>query len=88
MVQIGSGGSIHLGWQTHAGANGPPVIGGGGIWSIALGTGELQALSPSTGDVLARIGVGPVPHFASPTLWDGLVLVGTMQGITAVRANP
>jgi hypothetical protein len=87
MVQIGSGGSIHLGWQTHAGATGPPVIGGGAIWSLALGTGELQALSPSTGDVLARIGVGPVPHFASPTLWDGLVLVGTMHGVTAVRAN-
>jgi hypothetical protein len=32
--------------------------------------------------------VGPVPHFASPTLWDGLVLVGTMHGVTAIRANP
>jgi hypothetical protein len=28
-----------------------------------------------------------VPHFASPTLWDGLVLVGTMQGLTAVGAS-
>lgn len=87
MVQIGSSGSIRVGWQAQAGANGPPVIGGGAIWSLALGTGELQALSPSTGAVLARIGVGQVPHFASPTLWDNLVLVGTMQGVTAVRAT-
>jgi hypothetical protein len=87
MVQVGSGGSIRLGWHASSGANGPPVIGGGAIWSIALGNGELQALSPSTGVVLARINVGSVPHFASPTPWDGLVLVGTMTGVTAVRAN-
>jgi len=87
MVQVGSTGSIRVGWQAQAGANGPPVIGGGAIWSLALGTGELQALSPSTGDVLARIGVGSVPHFASPTLWDNLVLVGTMLGVTAVRTS-
>jgi polyvinyl alcohol dehydrogenase (cytochrome) len=87
MVQIGPDGSIRLGWQTHSGATGPPVIGGGVIWSLAIGTGELLALSPSTGAVMARLGVGPVPHFVSPTLWDGLVLVGTMRGVTAVQAN-
>jgi hypothetical protein len=52
-----------------------------------MGSRKLQALSPSTGAVLARIGVGSVPHFVSPTLWDGLVLVGTMRGVTAVRAT-
>jgi hypothetical protein len=63
------------------------VIGGGAVWSLALGSGELQALSPSTGAVPARIAVGPVPRFASPTPWDGLVLVGTMRGVTAIRAH-
>ena len=87
MIRIGSSGSIQLGWQARSGANGPPVIGGGAVWSLALGSGELQALSPSTGAVLARIAVGPVPHFASPTPWDGLVLVGTMRGVTAIRAH-
>ncbi|MBF6605897.1 MAG: PQQ-binding-like beta-propeller repeat protein [Chloroflexi bacterium] len=88
MVRIGADGSIHLGWRMGSGANGPPVIGGGAVWSIAIGAGELFALSPSTGAVLARIGLGPVPHFASPTLWNGLVLVGTMRGVTAIRPNP
>jgi hypothetical protein len=87
MVQVGSDGSIRPGWQAQAGATGPPVIGGGVIWSVAIGNGELQALAPSTGAVVAHIGIGPVPHFASPTPWDGLVLVGTMQGVTAVRAG-
>jgi hypothetical protein len=35
---------------------------------------------------VVHIAVGPVPHFSSPTLSDSLTVVGTMQGITAVRA--
>jgi hypothetical protein len=87
MVQIGTGGAIHVGWHTSSGATGPPVIGGGAVWSLDIGAGQLLALSPSSGAVLARIAVGPLPHFASPTLWDGLVLVGTLRGVTAIRAR-
>ena len=87
MVRIASDGSIHPGWQAQLGATGPPVVGGGVVWSLDIGRGELQALSPSSGAVRARIGLGPVPHFASPTLWNGLVLVGTMRGVTAIRPH-
>jgi hypothetical protein len=37
MVQISSGGSIRLGWQTRSGATGPPVIGGGDVAVLVLG---------------------------------------------------
>jgi outer membrane protein assembly factor BamB len=86
-VEIGTDGSLHVGWQSTA-AGGPPVVGGGAVWTVrwATGTGALFALNPATGAVLASIGVGPVPHFASPTLWNGQVFVGTMSGIAAVRA--
>ena len=87
MVVIGSSGAIHVGWHTNSGATGPPVLGGGAVWSLDLASGALLALSPATGTVLARIEVGPLPHFASPTLWDGVVLVGTMRGVTAIRAG-
>ncbi len=87
MIQVGADGSIQPRWQTRAGATGPPVVAGGVIWSVAIESGELQALAPSSAAVVARIGIGPVPHFTSPTPWDGLVLVGTMQGVTAVRAG-
>ncbi|HXP33465.1 MAG TPA: PQQ-binding-like beta-propeller repeat protein, partial [Acidimicrobiales bacterium] len=87
MVVIGTSGAIHVGWHTSSGASGPPVIGGGAVWSLDIGAGVLLALSPSSGAVLARIGVGPLPHFASPTLWDGLVLVGTMHGVRAIRSH-
>jgi outer membrane protein assembly factor BamB len=85
MVQISSGGVIQAGWQTATDATGPPVIGGGAVWSISIASGVLYALAPSDGGVLARISVGPVPHFDSPTLWDGLVLVGTLSGLAAIR---
>ncbi len=87
-VSISATGKISLGWHTGSGANGPPVIGNGTVWSLALGSGQLYALSTSTGAVRAHIAVGAVPHFASPTLWNGLVLVGTMHGVVAVRVGP
>jgi len=85
VVRIGTGGTIAVGWQTTSGATGPPVLGGGVVWSIDIATGVLNALSPSSGHVVASVAVGSVPHFASPTLWDGLVLVGTLRGVVAVR---
>lgn len=86
-VRIGSDGSIHVEWRTTSGADGPPVVGGGVIWALDLERGNLLALDPATGDALARVRTGSVPHFASPTLWQGLVLVGTMHGVVAVRAG-
>jgi outer membrane protein assembly factor BamB len=87
-ISIGPTGTISRGWHTTTGANGPPVVGSGTVWSLALASGELYALSTSTGAVRAHISVGPVPHFASPTLWNGLVLVGTMHGVVAVSVGP
>ena len=85
MVQIGAGGVINVGWQTSSGATGPPVVGGGAVWSVSISSGTLFALSPTDGSVLTSIHLGPVPHFDAPTLWDGLVLVGTLSGVQAIR---
>jgi outer membrane protein assembly factor BamB len=87
-VTIGTNGSIRVGWRTTSGANGSPVVGAGTVWSLATGSGVLYALSATTGSVRAHIAVGDVPHFASPSLWNGLVLVGTMNGVVAVRVGP
>lgn len=86
-VQISASGSIRVGWRTASGANGPAVIGGGAVWSIDLARGELVALAPGTGQPLARLAIGTVPHFASPTLWNGRVFVGTDSGVTAIKAR-
>jgi outer membrane protein assembly factor BamB len=83
-VVIGTDASIHVGWHTASGANGPPVVGGGAVWSLDLASGKLLAIDPATGESRATIAVGSVPHFASPTLWGGEVFVGTLNGVTAV----
>ncbi|MGA2514582.1 MAG: PQQ-binding-like beta-propeller repeat protein [Candidatus Limnocylindrales bacterium] len=86
-VQVGADGKLTVGWITSRGVGGgPPVIGGGTVWSLNVDGGRLYALDPATGNVLASISVGTLPHFASPTLWDGQVLVGTMSGVVAVKA--
>lgn len=86
-VRIGSAGSIHPGWVTGSGATGPPVIGAGAVWSLDITAGRLVALDPATGAALASVSTGALPHFASPSLWGRLVLVGTMHGVLAVRVG-
>ena len=86
-VRVAPDGSIHLAWHTASGADGPPVVGGAAVWSVDLGTGVLYRLDPATGRATAHVAVGTVPHFASPALWNGKVLVGTMQGVVAVGAR-
>ncbi len=86
-VRIGTAGSIQPLWRTGSGAAGPPVVGGGAVWSLNLEAGDLVELEVGTGAAMARVAVGAVPHFASPTLWSGRVFVGTMRGVVAVTGS-
>ncbi len=84
-VTIGADGKLTVGWLTKSGVGGgPAVVGGGAVWSLNVANGHLYALDPATGAALASISVGTLPHFASPTLWGGQVLVGTMSGVVAI----
>jgi outer membrane protein assembly factor BamB len=85
-VHVLPDGSIQKLWRTTSGAGEPPVVGGGAVWSLSLASSRLFALDPKTGATLQSISVGPIPHFASPTLWRGFVYVGTLAGVVAVRA--
>jgi outer membrane protein assembly factor BamB len=83
-VRIGADGSLTVGWKAAGG--GPTAVGGGAVWSVDyLGGGDLYAIDPGSGATLASVPLGSVPHFATPTLWDGLVFVGTMNGVTAIQ---
>jgi outer membrane protein assembly factor BamB len=86
-VTVGPGPKITIGWRTSSRANGPPVVGGGAVWSVAWSWGSpggtLYALDPATGAPRASVPVGDVPHFVSPTLSGDRVLVGTLSGVVA-----
>lgn len=82
-LTVSAGGAIDANWQTGA-ANGPPVLGGGVVFSVNTSLGDLVALDPATGAVRQTIAVGAVEHFTTPTLDGGLVLVPTTGGVVAV----
>jgi outer membrane protein assembly factor BamB len=84
-VTAAANGSFTTGWKTTTGSNGPPVIGGGAVWTVRTGTGVLYALDEKSGKTIGSVSVGAVPHFVSPTLWQGLVFVGTTSGVAAVN---
>jgi len=82
-IAVTSKGRFRILWHTSSGATGPPVVGGGAVWTVNTGTGVLDALAPGSGAVRASLAVGPVPHFVSPTLWGDRVFVGTSSGVVA-----
>jgi hypothetical protein len=80
-----AGGHLRVLWRGPAGAGGSPVVGGGAVWVADWNSGTLYQLSQATGRVRRQIGLGPaLPHFVSPSLSGGLVIVGTMHGVVAV----
>jgi hypothetical protein len=83
-ISVASNGQFSILWQTPSGTNGPPVLGGGSVFSVDTNSGTLYALNAATGATQAQISVGSVPHFASPTLLGDVALVGTRSGVVAI----
>ncbi len=80
-----AGGQIAILWHAAAtAAKGPPVLGGGAVWSVAWGAGTLYALNPTSGATLSSIAIGSVPHFATPMLSGGIAFIGTLTGVVAI----
>ncbi|MGK4585760.1 outer membrane protein assembly factor BamB family protein [Kitasatospora sp. HPMI-4] len=80
---VAADGSIKPGWRVPLQGAGSPVVGGGAVWVVDNGRGQLNALDPATGRIRRQLTVGPVPHFASPALSGARILLGTMTGVTA-----
>jgi outer membrane protein assembly factor BamB len=84
-IQLGSGGTLLTGWQASGKVTGSPVIGGNTVYSLYPVGGTLYALDAATGSVRATVSVGTTSRFATPTLFQNTVFVGTMMGIVAVQ---
>ncbi|GAA1977001.1 hypothetical protein GCM10009838_41690 [Catenulispora subtropica] len=68
-------------------ANGQPVLDDGRLWVTDGDDGVLLALDPATGATTARVSVGALPHFATPTVVGDKVFLGTMEGVAVVSAG-
>jgi len=84
-IQLGSEGTLLTGWQASGLMTGSPIIGGNTVYSLNPGGGTLYALDVATGSVHAAISVGTTSRFATPTLFQNTIFVGTMKGIVAVQ---
>lgn len=83
-ITISATGTPSVTWQASVTANGSPTVGGGAVWVPDVNSGVLYALAQSDGHVLGQINVGPLPHFASPTLSGSKAYLGTLGGVVAV----
>jgi outer membrane protein assembly factor BamB len=78
------GTTLTVDWHTLGQITLPPIVGGHTLYSLDL-DGTLYALDTETGLVRAQLSLGmAVPHFATPTLFQGRIFVGTYQGVSAV----
>lgn len=85
--KVVDGPAMQLLWQNKGVQYGAsPVLGGGAVWAVYDNT--LFQLDPADGTTVASIGLdATTPHFATPTLHGSLVLVGTVNGVVAVRTS-
>ena len=85
-VQVGPGVNLTLGWQASSQVTGSPVVGGHTVYSLDP-AGTLYALDRDSGNVRTTVSVGATSRFATPTLYQGRVFVGTLTGVVAITAS-
>jgi putative pyrroloquinoline-quinone-binding quinoprotein len=76
---------LAAGWQAPGQVTGSPVVGGNTAYSLSPGGGKFYALDTVTDSVHATISVGTTSRFATPTLFQNIIFVGTLTGIVAVE---
>jgi hypothetical protein len=77
-------------WQGPSDANGPPIVSGGLVWSVATGGGggtKLYGIDPSTGAPRYTVTLpsAVADHFASPSAAGGRLFVATGASVTAYQ---
>jgi outer membrane protein assembly factor BamB len=82
-IQVSADGNFTLGWRA-ANVPGSPVIGGHTVYTLER-NGTLHALDIESGrDRTAPVGVGATSRFATPTLFQNQIFIGTLAGVVAV----
>lgn len=58
--------ALSVAWHGPRFNAGPPIIAGGLVWTVDIGSGELYGLDPADGSPKVREAVGKVMHFTTP----------------------
>jgi outer membrane protein assembly factor BamB len=81
-LRLESRGDFTLGWRA-ADIPGSPVVGGNTVYSLDR-HGSLNALDIATGKLRTKVQVGETSRFATPTLYQNRIFIGTLSGVVAV----
>jgi hypothetical protein len=82
-VRINADGTLTVLWHAPSGLAGSPVLGGGRLFALDTGAGQLHLLDPASGADRGSVSVGTVTRFSTPALYYNAVLVGTTTGVVA-----
>lgn len=82
-ISVSADGRMTPGWQAPSQITGSPIVGGQTVYVMGR-NGTLYALNSETGQERASLALGPVNRFATPTLSQGTIYVGTLAGVEAV----
>src|SRR5439155_3460071 len=86
-VTVGPGVKMTVNWHAPHQINGSPIVGGHTVYSVDYQGGILYALNITSGAIRTQVAVGTTSRFATPTLSQGFVLVGTLTGVTAIAKS-
>ena len=70
-------------WTSEAPGEGPPVVGGGAVWTEDAQGGTLDAIDPTTGKTMASFATGVADHFSTPSIIGSEVVVAARRQLHA-----
>jgi hypothetical protein len=82
-LRLEPGPSFRVAWRGPGFDAGPPIVAGGAVWSVDIGSATLHALQAVTGRELFIANLGSVTHFASPAASAGVVYVAALDHVVA-----
>ncbi|HVC42088.1 MAG TPA: IPT/TIG domain-containing protein [Candidatus Saccharimonadales bacterium] len=81
--------NFSLAWHnTGQASDKPPIVVGGGVWSVSSGGGTLNQYDASDGSLLARYAISGSNHFTSPSASNGMIYVEGGNQVDAVPDGP
>ncbi len=75
--------SLTVAWRGPRFDAGPPIIAGGIVWSVDVGSGDLYGFDATNGSTRVREALGPVVHFTTPAADSGHLFVAATRQVIA-----
>ena len=80
--------SMSVAWKASQVHLGSAIVAAGAVWVIDVDTSTLYALSPASGAVLFRLGLGASQHFSTGAATEGYVVEPAGRKVVAIATAP